>query len=43
MVGVGDTSFVRTRDRIAFAQQFDVDGLVVLTPGLLKGWGCWQE
>lgn len=36
MVGVGDTSFVRTRDRIAFAQQFDVDGLVVLTPSWWK-------
>lgn len=36
MVGVGDTSFARTRDRIAFAQQFDVDGLVVLTPSWWK-------
>ena len=36
LVGVGDTSFARTRDRIAYAQQFDVDGLVVLTPSWWK-------
>lgn len=36
LVGVGDTSFARTRDRIAFAQQFDIDGLVVLTPSWWK-------
>ena len=36
LVGVGDTSFARTRDRIDFAQQFDVDGLVVLTPSWWK-------
>ena len=36
MVGVGDASFIRTRDRISFAQQFAVDGLVVLSPYLIK-------
>lgn len=36
LVGVGDTSFARTCDRITFAQQFDVDGLVVLTPSWWK-------
>ena len=34
MVGVGDTSFVRTLRRIEYAQQFDVDGAVVLSPFL---------
>jgi len=32
MVGVGDTSFARMRDRIRMVEQMDVDGLVVLTP-----------
>jgi 4-hydroxy-tetrahydrodipicolinate synthase len=36
LVGVGDSSFARTRERIAFAQQFDIDGLVVLTPSWWK-------
>ncbi len=36
LVGVGDTSFARTRDRIDYVQQFDVDGLVVLTPSWRK-------
>lgn len=36
LVGVGDTSYGRTRDRIAIAQEHDVDGLVVVTPYLLK-------
>ena len=33
MVGVGDTSLPRTRDRIEFVQQYDVDAVVFLTPG----------
>ena len=36
LVGVGDTSFARTRDRIDYVQQFDIDGLVVLTPSWRK-------
>ncbi len=36
MVGVGDTSFVRTRDRIEFVQRLNIDGVVVVTPYLIK-------
>ncbi len=36
MVGVGDTSFARTRDRIQFAEQFAIDGVVALPPYLVK-------
>ena len=32
LFGVGDTSFARTKDRIEFANRFDFDGVVVLTP-----------
>lgn len=35
-VGVGDTSFARTRDRIEIAEQFRIDGVVVLSPYLVK-------
>ncbi|AQQ70493.1 4-hydroxy-tetrahydrodipicolinate synthase [Limihaloglobus sulfuriphilus] len=35
-IGVGDASYSRTLARIEFAQQFDVDGLVVLCPYLVK-------
>jgi len=36
LVGVGDTSFARTRDRIDYVQQFKIDGIVVLTPSWWK-------
>lgn len=36
LVGVGDTSFVRTRDRIRMVEQFDIDGVVALAPFFLK-------
>ena len=36
LVGVGDTSFVRTRDRIELAQRHAIDGLVVVTPSFVK-------
>lgn len=36
MIGVGDTGFARTRDRIALLNQTRVDGVVVLSPFLLK-------
>ncbi len=36
MVGVGDTSFARTRDRIRAVEGFAIDGVVVLTPYLWK-------
>ncbi|MCC7087218.1 MAG: dihydrodipicolinate synthase family protein [Pirellulales bacterium] len=36
MVGVGDTCFSRTRDRIQMVEQFDIDGVVVLSPYLIK-------
>lgn len=36
MVGVGDTSFARTRKRIRLANQFELDGVVVLSPYLVK-------
>lgn len=32
LFGVGDTSFARTKDRIEFANRFEFDGVVVLTP-----------
>lgn len=32
LVGVGDTSFARTTDRIRIVERFDIDGVVVLTP-----------
>ena len=32
LVGVGDTSYSRTRERIEFVNQFDLDGVVVLAP-----------
>lgn len=31
-IGVGDTSFTRTRDRVRFVNGLDVDGMVVLSP-----------
>lgn len=36
MIGAGDTSFNRTRDRIHLINQYKVDGVAVLTPYLLK-------
>ncbi len=36
LVGVGDTSFARTLDRIRLVEQFDIDGVVVLSPYLVK-------
>jgi 4-hydroxy-tetrahydrodipicolinate synthase len=36
LVGVGDTSFARTRDRIRLVEEFAVDGVVVVTPFLWK-------
>jgi len=36
MVGVGDTSFARTRDRIRLAEQFAIDAVVIVTPYLVK-------
>jgi 4-hydroxy-tetrahydrodipicolinate synthase len=36
LVGVGDTSFVRTRDRIRQAEEAPVDGVVILTPYCYK-------
>lgn len=32
LVGVGDTSFKRTLERIRYVEQFDMDGIVVLSP-----------
>jgi 4-hydroxy-tetrahydrodipicolinate synthase len=32
LVGVGDASFTRTLTRIRYAEQFDIDGVVVLSP-----------
>ena len=32
MVGAGDASFTRTLHRIQFVEQFNVDGIVVLSP-----------
>lgn len=36
LVGVGDTSFARTRERIEFAQRLDIDGVVAVTPYFYK-------
>jgi len=36
LVGVGDTCFARTLERIRIAEQFAIDGVVVLSPYLLK-------
>jgi 4-hydroxy-tetrahydrodipicolinate synthase len=36
LIGAGDTSFNRTRDRIHLVNQYKVDGVAVLTPYLLK-------
>ena len=36
LVGVGDTSFRRTRDRILRVADFPIDGVVVLTPYLIR-------
>jgi 4-hydroxy-tetrahydrodipicolinate synthase len=36
LVGVGDTSFARTRDRIRTVEQLAIDGVVVVTPYLWK-------
>lgn len=36
LVGVGDTSFARTRDRIRMVERFAIDGVVVVTPSLWK-------
>jgi len=36
LVGVGDTCFERTMDRVRFTEQFDADGIVVLPPYLWK-------
>ena len=36
MVGVGDASFTRTRDRIRFVNEHSVDGVVCLSPFLWK-------
>lgn len=36
LVGVGDTSFVRTRDRIRMVEEFPIDGFVVISPYFVK-------
>jgi 4-hydroxy-tetrahydrodipicolinate synthase len=36
LVGVGDTSYARTRARMEVAQSFKIDGIVVLTPYFYK-------
>ncbi|QDT90328.1 dihydrodipicolinate synthase family protein [Gimesia algae] len=36
LVGVGDTSFVRTRERIRMVEDFAIDGIVVISPYFLK-------
>ncbi len=36
LVGVGDTSFVRTRDRIRMVEHFNIDGVVVVAPFFVK-------
>ncbi len=36
LVGVGDTSFVRTRDRIRMVEDFEIDGVVVVAPYFIK-------
>ena len=35
LVGAGDTSLVRTMERVRFVEQWDVDGIVVLSPFFL--------
>lgn len=36
MVGVGDTSFARTVQRVAMVEDLDIDGVVIVTPYLWK-------
>jgi 4-hydroxy-tetrahydrodipicolinate synthase len=36
LIGVGDASFVRTRDRILFVERFEVDGVVALAPYFMQ-------
>jgi 4-hydroxy-tetrahydrodipicolinate synthase len=36
LVGAGDTSFVRTRDRIEYLNRFKLDGVVVLSPFFIR-------
>jgi len=36
LVGVGDTSFVRTCDRIRMVEEFAIDGVVVISPFFVK-------
>jgi 4-hydroxy-tetrahydrodipicolinate synthase len=36
LVGAGDTSFARTRDRLEFLDRFAIDGVVIITPYFLK-------
>ncbi|WP_437193151.1 dihydrodipicolinate synthase family protein [Planctomicrobium sp. SH527] len=36
LVGVGDTGFIRTRDRIKMVDELDIDGIVVLSPFCIK-------
>lgn len=36
LIGVGDLSYARTRERIQLANAFTIDGVVVLTPFFLK-------
>lgn len=36
MIGAGDASFARTRDRIQFINQYKVDGVVVLAPYFVR-------
>src|SRR5687767_10561256 len=36
LVGVGDASYARTRERIDVAQRFDIDGVVALPPYFIK-------
>ncbi len=36
LVGVGDTSFARTRDRIRMVEDYSIDGVVVISPYFIK-------
>lgn len=36
LVGVGDTSFIRTRNRIRMVEEYDIDGVVVISPFFIK-------
>ncbi|WP_437223662.1 dihydrodipicolinate synthase family protein [Planctomicrobium sp. SH661] len=36
LVGVGDTSYVRTRDRIRLVEDLEIDGVVIITPYFFK-------